>query len=109
MRMPAGERAWVPIAKLERYLLDPAHPEGSGKATLFRRLPGITAEHAEVLRDALLRAAETGEVLSQQETSHGIKYRIDFTMESQRGSYTVVSIWIREQHHPPRLVTAYVK
>ena len=109
MRMPAGAQARVPHEKLVDYLLDPAHPDGAGKATLFRRLLGITADHAHVLRDALLEAARFGDVLSRTETPHGVKYRIELTMESKRGAYTVVNVWISEQEMPPRLVTAYVK
>ena len=110
MRMPAGEQAWIPREKLHRYLLDPSHPEGAGKATLFRRLLGITAANADALRDALLHAAATREVRSQTRTPHGTKYRIEFAMESKRGTYTVVSVWIAPaENQPPKLVTAYVK
>jgi hypothetical protein len=57
MNLPNANRAVVDIAKLRDYCLSPDHPRGRHKARVFAASLGLTANHAEELRDALLEAA----------------------------------------------------
>lgn len=59
MRLPNGDQAIVEIVKLQEYCLSPTHPRGRHKARVFAAVLGLTADNAELLRDALLRAALT--------------------------------------------------
>ena len=43
MKLPNTELAFVPEEKITRYLLNPAHPAGGGRAVSFLRF-GFTAE-----------------------------------------------------------------
>ena len=57
MKLPNGVRAFVDIAKLRDYSLDPAHKEGRHKARVFAAAPGMTRNDVDWLRDQLLVAA----------------------------------------------------
>ena len=61
MKIPNGDRATVSDEKLLRYVLNPRHPVGGPHARLFDRLLGINLTCADVLREALLRAARNEE------------------------------------------------
>ena len=55
-RLPDCEKARIEDAKLYRYLLNTAHPEGKGKARLYEII-GYTTRNGEQLRAALLTLA----------------------------------------------------
>ena len=57
MRMPNPGSAVVDVEKLRDYCLNPSHPRGRHKARVFLATLGLTADHAEELRDSLLAAA----------------------------------------------------
>ncbi len=61
MKLPIGEQAVVEIVKLRDYCLSFDHPRGRHKARVFAAALGLTADHAEELRSALLEAARTEE------------------------------------------------
>lgn len=46
MKLPAGDRAVVDLAKLSEYALSPNHEEGKHKARVFAAALGIGSEHA---------------------------------------------------------------
>ena len=66
MKLPNPDRAVVDIAKLRDYCLNPEHPRGRHKARLFAAKLGLTADHAETLREALLAAALNREAAAAQ-------------------------------------------
>lgn len=109
MRMPNGDRAVVPDAKLQEFLLNVNHPEQPGHAVLFHELLGIGPENAETLRSALLRAAAEEPATPGRQSPYGDKYEIRFRMTGPRGAYTLLSVWIIERGADvPRLVTAFI-
>jgi hypothetical protein len=57
MKLPNGENAVVDIEKLIDYCRNPDHPRGKHKARVFESASGLTAQHAEFLRQQLLNAA----------------------------------------------------
>ncbi len=110
MRLPNGEKAVVDDVKLLQYILNPAHPHGRTHAHLFDRLLGINLATADVLRQALLQAAKTGDAIAGQRSEFGAKYEIRFSLGGPRGMYNVLSVWMLESADAsPRLVTAYVE
>ncbi len=109
MRMPSPGQAVVDIEKLRNYCLNPAHPRGRHKSRVFRSTLGLTAQHAEELRDALLAAALTEEATPTEGDDYGQRYVLDFTMRGPTGQAMVRSSWIvRRGEGFPRLTTCYV-
>ena len=72
MRLPNAERAVVDIEKLRDYCLSGEHPRGRHKARVFAAALGLTADHAEFLRDALLDAARTHDAVLVDQDSTAI-------------------------------------
>ena len=97
------------IAKLAECCLNPDHLRGRHKARVFASALGLTADHAEELREALLEAARTQEATPTDEDVYGRRYVIDFTMSGPLGEARVRSSWIiREGEDFPRLTSCYV-
>ena len=97
MKLPSGERATVDMVKLRDYCLNPAHPRGRHKARVFASTLGLTAADADVLRDALLRAA-------REESA-----TIDFELTRGDRKATIRSAWIiRRDDSSPRLTSCFV-
>ena len=109
MKLPNVERAFVDIAKLRDYSLDPVHPEGKHKARVFAAALGLTRNDAEWLREQLLAAARTHDCQVGRKTEHGQRYMVDLMLSYQGKSARVRSAWnVRPAEDFPRLVTAYV-
>jgi len=110
MKLPDGNNAVVSDKKLLGYLLNPNHRDGKDHAILFDRLLGINLTNAQVLRDALIRAAAQGDATAGRPSLYGKKYEIRFEMTGTRGSYTVLSVWVIRPEAPvPHLVTAFIE
>ena len=60
--LPYAKNAVVDIRKLRDYCLNLEHDDGKHKARLFSSILGMTAEHAEELRQLLLKVVKTNEV-----------------------------------------------
>ncbi len=107
MNLPNGEAAQLGD-KLERYCLNPIHPKGKDKATLFRLRLGITLDNKATLEDALLEAAIFGTAVLYRADEYGIHYDIRFQMSTETGTALVLSCWIiRQDEDFPRLTNAY--
>ena len=109
MRMPNPGSAVVDIEKLRNYCLNPSHPRGRHKARVFLAVLGLTADHAEELRDSLLAAAGTDDAIPAEWDDYGQRYVVDFMMSGLTGQATVRSSWIvRRGENFPRLMSCYV-
>ncbi len=109
MRLPNGDRAVVPMAKLRDYSLDAAHELGKHKARVFAAALGLTKGDAEWLRDRLLEAASRGECELGKITSHGRRYILDFSLVKGDRQARVRSVWnVRPNEEEPRLITCHV-
>jgi hypothetical protein len=109
MKMPNAINAVVELDKLTEYCLNPAHPRGRHKARVFESALGLTAVHANYVRDALLDAACTHEAVSGKGDEHGQRYVVEFELTGSAGVATVRSAWIiRTGEDFPRFVTCYV-
>jgi hypothetical protein len=109
MKLPKPEKAYVDLAKVRDYCLNPEHPRGRHKARVFAEALGLTAEHAAELRDALLDAVRTNEAAFFERDDFGDRYRLDFLLDRLDRRATVRSLWIVKRGEDfPRFVSCYV-
>ena len=109
MKLPNGEGAVVDPRKLLRYSLDPEHDEGQHKARLFESLLGLNLENAQLLLDAVEKAAVEGEAVVGKPDHYGQRYTIDFDLTGPGGTRTIRTAWIvRHDEDFPRLVTCFI-
>lgn len=107
--MPNPERAAVDIEKLRNYCLSFEHPRGRHKARVFAAVLGLTADHAEMLQEALLAAARTHDAVPTDQDEYGQRFVIDFDMSGPAGSARIHSSWIvRRGEDFARLTSCYV-
>jgi hypothetical protein len=108
MRVPNAERAFIDIAKLQSYALDPNHRVGRHKARLFAAMLGLRMADAERLRQILADSVQMNEAVLGQLDEHGQRYQVDFVLTRQGRHANVRSVWIiRIGEDFPRLVTCY--
>lgn len=69
IKLPNAQRAVVDVRKLRDYCLNLGHPRGQHKALVFASVLGIRAEHAQMLRQALLAAAVSRAAVSGEEAT----------------------------------------
>jgi hypothetical protein len=109
MKLPNAECAFVDIAKLRDYSLNPEHKEGKHKARVFAASLGLGIEDAEWLRNKLLEIAKIENCRLGRKTEYGQRYLIDFDVSHGAKSTRLRSSWIvRTGENVPRLVTCYV-
>ena len=109
MKLPNADRAAVETAKLRDYCLNPDHPRGRHKARVFAAALGLSADHWDELRDALLKAARTEQATATDQDEYGQRYVVDFTMNGPAGRARIRSCWIvRSGEDIPRLTSCYV-
>lgn len=108
MPLPRADQAVVEPRKIKDYLLSPSHPLGRFKSAFFESL-GYTGEDWGALVTDLRRHAVEGEVVAQETTPYGQKYRIRGSVRGpNRIEAEVVSIWIiLQDEENPRFVTAF--
>lgn len=106
--LPNCERAYVADAKLYSYLLNPAHPDGKGKARFFN-LIGYGATSGEQLRADLLTLACSGSVVNELPNRVGRKYVVVGSINAPNGkTYHLLTVWaVEPPENEPRLITAY--
>ena len=108
MKLPNAHNAIVERKKIVDYLLDPAHPDHSGKAEFLEAL-GFRRKEWKTLAAAFLALAQQAEVAQHMKSPHGQKYVIIGRIESPAGKSPLVkTIWIVDSGvETARLVTAY--
>lgn len=108
MRLPNGENASVPLAKLTGYLLSRSHPVGGSKARFFHGI-GFDEAHAGELARALRAIAASEEMSETVPSRFGTKYIVDGPLDTPLGGRVRVrTVWIVERGDDrPRFVTAY--
>jgi hypothetical protein len=108
-RLPNPENAVVEMRKVRGYCLSSEHPRGRHKAGVFASALGITAEHSEELRRALLSAVVSEEAVPAEEDEYGRRYVLDFEMSTEVGNATVRSGWIvRSREDFPRFTSCWM-
>ena len=109
MKLPNGNRADVGD-KNESYTLNPFHREGRHKARVFASALGITLDNMDVLRNAVLNAAESLDgVQDRGDNGFGRVFVLRFPLETAKGSAVVLTAWIILRNEDfPRLTTCYI-
>ncbi len=107
MPLPNVDEAVVDPAKVRDYLLSSAHQVGRFKAVFFSGL-GFTRDRWDLLRDALLAHARSGDAHAGQPSLHGRKIEVHGTLQGPAGAAKVIAVWIlRAGERGPRFVTAF--
>jgi len=108
MKLPNGERAFVPPEKLAGSLLSGTHPSGQSKARFFRSL-GFSTDSPDLRAAQLRTIARTADSAVLSHAPHGQKYRLFGTIVTPgRQTARVQTVWIIESGNDrPRFVTAY--
>ncbi len=109
MKLPNGDRADLGT-KIQDYVLNPWHWEGRHKARVFESVLGISLVNQDVLRNAILSAAENSDKAeSLGDNGHGDIYVLRFPLVTARSEATVLTVWIiRHGEDFPRLITCYI-
>lgn len=109
MKLPNAERAFVDVAKLRDYSLNPDHREGKHKARVFNAALALTKDDAQWLRRILLDLVRERECQLGRRTAFGERYIVDFLLTKEEKSAHLRSVWnIRPYEDFPRLITCYV-
>lgn len=109
MRLPNCQRAVVRLEKLRDYSLNPWHESGKHKARVFNSALGITIEHAEWLREEILKQVCEAEASPGGESHFGLKYVVDLSFEYRSRTAVVRTTWIIDHGADfPRLTSCYV-
>jgi len=107
MKLPNIELAVVPEQKITRYLLNPAHPAGGGKASFFLRF-GFTVPDWWRLAEALLLHARENEVVETEQTRHGRRFVVDPLTAPDGTILNIRTAWyIHPDSDEPSFVTAH--
>jgi hypothetical protein len=109
LKLPNGDRAIVPEAKLRDYCLNVEHPWGKNKARVFRAALGMGLEDLPKLAARLREAASTSEARQIESIEYGERYIVDFEMANGPSRAMCRSAWIvRRGEVVPRLTSCYV-
>jgi hypothetical protein len=108
MKLPNREKAYIPVEKLNDYLLSNTHPVGRLKAKFFNSL-GFSSINIGALEQRILGIAYFEEVESVITSPHGTKYIIDGLLQGTIGIQARIrTVWIIDiGEERPRFVTAY--
>jgi hypothetical protein len=107
--LPHVDRAVVDLRKLREYVLSAENERGRHKARVFSRVLGLGPDDSEWLRGRILDGVRHAEAVRTDATAYGTLYRVDVTVETERGAATVRTGWIvRHDEAFPRLTTCFV-
>ncbi|MEP7336381.1 MAG: DUF6883 domain-containing protein [Acidobacteriota bacterium] len=108
--LPNAECAFIDLAKLRDYCLNPDREVGQNKARVFQSALGLTMDDAERLKQLLLAAVLTTPAQRMPHNEYGQRFVVDIKMLGRRGEVVVRSAWIVLDHEDfPRLTSCYVK
>ncbi len=107
-QLPNAHNAYVADTKVRDYLLDPSHPQNSGKATFFQ-LFGFTQQHWVILRSALRVHPRTNPVTRVSPNPYGTRFTVRCSLLSADGrNPCITTIWVMDALGVmPELVTAF--
>lgn len=108
MDLPNKDKVLIEREKVRDYLLNPAHPDGFGKAEFFTAM-GFRRETWQVLANALQQIATSPPVTKSMTSIHGHKYIVDGLLQTPSGRTAMVrTVRIVDVGRDiPRFITAY--
>jgi hypothetical protein len=109
MKLPHLENAYVPEAKIVKYLLNQEHRQGGKEKSVFFMRFGFTIDAWEDLAQALLAHAAAHEIASTFEKPGVTNFAIEGALDTPDNRQPLVrTIWaLEEDSEAPRFVTAY--
>ena len=107
-KLPNREHAFVPLSKLDAYLLSDTHPIGRLKSGFFHAI-GFDKNKIDQLAEQLLLIARSEDVTDKVTTAYGTKYVVDGSIQTPLGiTVPLRTVWIIERDEKrPRFITAY--
>src|SRR5262245_46326413 len=84
--LPGYEKASIPRAKLEDYLLNLAHVVGKHKARVFKSALGFDQSNWKLLETAIRNELPYNEALSTKNDLYGRRYNVTITIKGPNGS-----------------------
>ena len=109
MKLPNYHRAVIDIRKLSKYCLNPAHPVGKHKASVFKAGLGVTQKDAESLKGQILDGLANSDAKISNEDRFGIRYSVQMDIHNGDKIAPVVTVWvIRKDYNVPELVICYL-
>lgn len=110
MRLPNGDLAIVPLARITDYLLNPSHPVGKHKARVFAGALGMDMSAAGILEAWLQETARTGDAEPGVADAYGARFVITAQLRYNGREAQVRTAWIvRTGQAQPEFLTAYVE
>ena len=108
MKLPNRDEAYIPLPKLQSYLLSLTHSVGQAKAKFFREF-GFDETNIGLFEVGLLSLARNEEVADTIATPFGTKYIVDGRLSTPTDTFVNVrTVWIIEHgESKPRFVTAH--
>ena len=107
MKLPNGDQADLGN-KVEDYCLNFNHNLGKHKAILFNKKLGITLDNADILKNAIRKAALTESVMVRRVNEYGTHYNMKFLLRTEIGESLILVAWvIRFDENFPRLTNCY--
>src|SRR3989304_5946486 len=108
MKLPNPENAYIPLHKLNNYLLSKMHSIGKWKAGFFLSF-GFDAKNVDELERHLIAIAQSEDVKEVIPSAHGTKYVVDGLLQAADGrSVQIRTVWVIDVGEDrPRFVTAY--
>jgi len=107
MKMPNNTEAVVDANKITDYLLSDTNEIGKHKAKFFKSF-GFDESSPTIFEEALKTHAVEREIVNNNDTPFGTKYKFECDIETPDRNPCIVSVWIIENDtEEPRLITAY--
>ncbi len=108
--LPNHPKACVATEKLREYCLNPFHPVGKDKATVFKSALGLTDQDANHLKRMIIEKLPESEAILGKEDQYGKRYIVDMKIRNLDNEAVVRTGWIiKKKESFPRLTTCYVK
>lgn len=107
LKLPNAKSLQVDKTKVIDYLLNLDHKVGGAKAKYFLKR-GFTTEAWDLMAENLRLHGRTQTVTETSETRFGRKFTVECQIKTPDGKNPcILTAWIQEGDHPPRLVTAH--
>jgi hypothetical protein len=109
--LPGSDRAEIPLAKIVDYALNPDHPRGGHKATVFARVLGYDQSNAAELSHQIRAKLGNHEAVLRGSDQYGHRFSVDIPITGPSGrTATVRTVWIIESGADhPRLISTYIR
>src|ERR1044071_9003294 len=108
--LPNYQNVILPREKVEKYVLDPTHPEGKHKANLFKSVLGVEQPDWDMLARIIIEQLPYYEAVVGRKDRYGQRYNVTMPILGLNGKTAdVLTAWILDVGQAiPRFITAYL-